>query len=42
MDNKLFIYLDARLADFSTEISVIENRQQQDGVGLGPASCHEL
>jgi len=40
-DQRIFIYPDALLADISVETSDTNNRRMQNGVGLGPASCHD-
>jgi len=40
IDNRIFIYLDALLADFSIEISDIKNCRWQDGISLGTPNCH--
>jgi len=39
--NRIFIYPNALVADFSIEISDIKNSRRQDGIGVGPASCHD-
>jgi len=40
MDDRIFMYPHALLASFYIEISNVTNSLRQDGIGLGPASCH--
>jgi len=41
VNNRIFICPDALLTDFFIEFSDTKNSPGQDGIGFGPASCHD-